>query len=91
MMIYSGGCAPKRDLETKLITRAQAVAIAMTEAKKVYQSPRELEEAYVVEATLADDVWRVDFELKDPDANGGGPHYLIDAKTGRVLHTRLVQ
>ena len=41
--------------------------------------------------SLEPDGWHIDYELKDPNLNGGGPHYIIDAATGAILHKRYEQ
>ena len=46
---------------------------------------------YRISVSLEDDGWRVDYELKDPDLNGGGPHYLIDANSGEIVSKRYDQ
>lgn len=65
----------------------QALKIARTDAERVY---RDLF-LYRISISLEDDGWRVDYELKDPDLNGGGPHYLIDAGTGEIVSKRYDQ
>jgi hypothetical protein len=47
--------------------------------------------AYRIQLVLEDDGWHVDYELKDPNLKGGGPHYLIDARTGAILSKRYEQ
>ena len=61
-----------------------ALKIAQTDAERVY---RDLF-LYRISISLEDDGWRVDYELKDPDLNGGGPHYLIDADSGEIVSKR---
>jgi hypothetical protein len=40
---------------------------------------------------LEDDGWHVDYDMKDPNWKGGGPHYVIDAVTGAILCERYEQ
>jgi hypothetical protein len=65
----------------------QALKIAQTDAERAY---RDLF-LYRISISLEDDGWSVDYELKDPDLNGGGPHYLIDADSGEIVSKRYDQ
>lgn len=65
----------------------QALRIAHTDAETAY---RDLT-VYRISVVLEDNAWRVDYELKDGDAQGGGPHYVIDAKSGELLSKRYEQ
>jgi hypothetical protein len=40
---------------------------------------------------MEDDCWHTDYELKDPNLKGGGPHYVIDSATGAILSKRYEQ
>jgi hypothetical protein len=40
---------------------------------------------------LDDGAWRVDYELRDPESQGGGPHYVIAGDSGEVLEKRYEQ
>lgn len=64
-----------------LISEKEALQIAEIDAKAAYGNL----ELYTVRAVLDRNTWLVDYELRDPNLNGGGPHYIIDAKTGAVL------
>ena len=65
----------------------QALRIARTDAESAY---RDLS-IYRIAISLEENGWLVDYELKDPKLQGGGPHYLIDARTGAVLSKRYEQ
>ncbi len=69
------------------ISREKALQIARGDAEKVY---RDLSE-YRIDSKLEQDGWHIDFELKDPDLDGGGPHYLIDPLNGRIVSKRYEQ
>jgi len=69
------------------ISEAAARAIAEEDAKHVY---RDLS-IYQVKAELKDGSWHVDYELKGEAMAGGGPHYVISAKTGAILERRYEQ
>jgi uncharacterized membrane protein YkoI len=69
------------------ITSDEALKIARLDAEKAYRdlSP------YRVHLELDDDCWHVDYELKNRQSNGGGPHYVIDAQTGAIRKKRYEQ
>jgi len=64
-----------------------ALKIARLDAEQKYHdlSP------YRIAIVLEDNHWRIDYELKNPNVQGGGPHYLIDAATGVILSKRYTQ
>jgi hypothetical protein len=68
------------------LTSDEALKIARLDAEQAYRdlSP------YRVSVALEPDGWHVDYELKDPQVQGGGPHYVIDSGTGRIV-TRLYE
>jgi hypothetical protein len=65
----------------------QALKVAREDAEKVY---RDLAR-YWIRVALEEDGWHVDYELRDPRARGGGPHYVIDATSGHILSKRYEQ
>lgn len=65
----------------------QILASAQSDAVAAY---RDLS-AYRIVLTLEPDGWHVDYELKTPMACGGGPHYIIDPRTGSILSKRYEQ
>ena len=69
------------------IPASRALGEAESDALRAYRdlSP------FRVEIRLEDDGWHVDYELKDARLQGGGPHYVIDATTGRIIHKRYEQ
>jgi hypothetical protein len=69
------------------ITSDQALQVARLDAEKAYGdlSP------YRVTLVLEDDGWHVDYDLKNPAWNGGGPHYRIDPISGAILWKRYDQ
>jgi hypothetical protein len=69
------------------ISSDQALKIARLDAEKAY---RDLSN-YRVIISVEPDGWHVDYELRDPNAQGGGPHYVIDAATGRITSKRYEQ
>ena len=72
---------------TTTITSDQALRIARLDAEKAY---RDLT-PYCIRVELTDDGWHIDFELKNKQSNGGGPHYVIDAEAGAILSKRYEQ
>jgi hypothetical protein len=69
------------------IAADQALAIAQADGLRAYRdlSP------YRIEMVLEVDGWHVDYELKNPRLHGGGPHYVIDARTGAIITKRYKQ
>ena len=63
------------------ITSDQALRVARLDAERVYRdlSP------YRASVSLEQDGWHVDYDLKDPHLQGGGPHYVIDPGNGAIL------
>jgi len=75
-----------KDGETT-ISCDQALRIARTDAESAY---RDLS-MYRIAISLEENGWLVDYEPKDPELQGGGPHYVIDARTGAILSKRYEQ
>ena len=69
------------------ITSDQALRIARLDAEKVY---RDLA-PYRILVELDQDGWCIDYELKNRHTQGGGPHYVIDAKTGTIRSKKYEQ
>ena len=65
----------------------QVLTVAQADAARVY---RDLS-VYRIHLVLEEDGWHVDYDLKDTRLKGGGPHYLIDARTGAILSKRYEQ
>ncbi len=65
----------------------QVLKIAREDAEKAY---RDLSH-YDIRLALRPDGWHVDYDLKDPRARGGGPHYVINAATGEIVSKRYEQ
>ena len=65
----------------------EALRIARVDAEKAYRdlSP------YRIEISLEQDGWHIDYALKNPRLNGGGPHYVIDAQSGAIISKRYEQ
>ena len=64
-----------------VLTCDQVLRIARLDAEKAYGDLSPFRISLVQEA----DGWHVEYELKNPDWNGGGPHYVIDAESGAIL------
>jgi hypothetical protein len=64
-----------------LLTCDKALEVARLDAEKVY---RDLDR-YRIQITLEPDGWHVEYWLKNPRVQGGGPHYVIDVVTGAIL------
>ena len=70
-----------------MITSDQVLRIARLDAEQAYRdlSP------YRISLAMETDGWHVDYELKNPKLNGGGPRYLIDPLTGKILSKKYEQ
>jgi hypothetical protein len=69
------------------LTADEVLRIARVDADQVY---RDLSRFSIRMAREADG-WHVDFDLKDPAARGGGPHYIIDSESGVIVKKRYEQ
>ena len=65
----------------------RALTIAQADAVRAYHDLS----AYRIQLTLEDDGWHIDYELKSPKMKGGGPHYVINARTGAIISKRYEQ
>lgn len=63
-----------------MINEKDALMIAKSDAEKVY---RDLT-VYEIKSVLRGDKWYVDYDLNDPNVQGGGPHYVISCLTGKI-------
>lgn len=70
-----------------MITKEKAIEIANSDASLYY---RDLS-VYNIEAKLIDSNWKIDYELKDTMLDGGGPHYVISGKTGKIIESHFYQ
>lgn len=79
--------AISQDLSRPRISSDEALRVARLDAEKAYRdlSP------YRLIIVLESDGWHIDYELKNPNAQGGGPHYLIDAQSGAILAKKYSQ
>jgi hypothetical protein len=69
------------------ITSDQALKIARLDAENAYRNLY----GYLIQITIEDDGWHIDYELKNQRHHGGGPHYVIDIQTGAILTKRYEQ
>lgn len=67
-----------------VIGRDSILKIAEKDARSAYVDLS----IYTIKAALRKGNWYVDYDLTDPTLNGGGPHYVISAKTGRMVECR---
>jgi hypothetical protein len=70
-----------------MITKEKALEIASENASLYY---RDLS-VYVITVQILNDNWKVDYELKDGNLDGGGPHYTISGKTGEIIESHFDQ
>jgi hypothetical protein len=73
--------------EKEGITSDQALKAARSDAENAYRdlSP------YQADVVAGKDGWHVDFQLKDPESEGGGPHYVIDRREEKILAKKYEQ
>jgi hypothetical protein len=77
----STGTRPRPPDQAEL-TSHEILQIAHEDAVRAYRDLGPFRIAMSQEA----DGWHVDYELKDPNMNGGGPHYVIDPISGQIVH-----
>ncbi|HBL61890.1 MAG TPA: hypothetical protein DDZ80_26810 [Cyanobacteria bacterium UBA8803] len=73
--------------ESLMISKEEALEIAKKDAQIAY---RDLT-IYEVNAEVKENNWYIDYELKNPDLHGGGPHYVISGSTGEIISKRYEQ
>ena len=75
--------APSRHL----LPPDEILRIAQRDAEGAYQDLSE----FRITLVLKPDGWHVDYELTEPYVAGGGPHYVIDPATGRIIEKKYYQ
>ena len=65
----------------------EALAIARKDAETAY---RDLSGFRIIIERKVDG-WHIDYELSDVYIKGGGPHYVIDTMTGKIVDKRYEQ
>jgi hypothetical protein len=70
------------------ISRSRATAIAEADALPMYGVSLHTMESRI---SLHEDGWHIDYELRDQEEQGGGPHYVIDASTGAIVSKKYYQ
>lgn len=76
----------ERSMENR-IGKDEALEIARRDARLAYGDLA----PYEVSIDLREGNWQVDYALRDREAQGGGPHYVISAETGEILSKRYEQ
>ena len=77
----------EKQMEKTMITEEKALEVAQQDAQNAYQDLS----IYKVERRIEDGNWIVEYHLKDPNALGGGPHYVISGETGEIISFRYYQ
>jgi hypothetical protein len=67
------------------VTKEEALEVAQQDAARAYGDLS----LYRVDVRLESDGWNIEYWFKDPNVNGGGPHYLIDEQTGGFCPRRI--
>lgn len=65
----------------------EVLSVARRDAEQVYRDLSRFQIRIVEEP----DGWHVDYELKDRQARGGAPHYVIDPISGEIVAKRYEQ
>lgn len=78
-------------LSAPVVSSDQALRIAETDAVTAYQDLSR----FRIEISLENDGWHVKYFVRQRNGSrfltGGGPHYVIDAATGAILHATYYQ
>ena len=69
------------------LSAEEALHIARLDAEAAYG---DLDDFRITIARQRDG-WHIDYELQDALRDGGGPHYVIDARNGKILAKRYEQ
>ncbi|HYV38207.1 MAG TPA: hypothetical protein VE988_21155 [Gemmataceae bacterium] len=69
------------------IASDQALQIARLDAERAYDDMAR----FRIQIALEKDGWHIDYYLKNPNVNGGGPQYLINAMTGDIISKKYYQ
>jgi hypothetical protein len=83
-MMPIGGIEPVKRV---VITSDEALRIARLDGETAYGDLS----AFQITLTYQQDGWHVDYEFADVLMAGGGPHYVIDGTTGRIVSKRYEQ
>lgn len=69
------------------LSAEQALGIAQADARVVYDDLSH----YRIRLALELDGWHIEYDPKDPGVKGGGPHYIIDSRSGAIVSRRYEQ
>ncbi len=87
---FFASCNPQsreEGLKVPVIAEQSAVQIATEDARK----SGFVLDRFDITAAEKPDGWHIEFELKDKRANGGGPSYVLDKETGKILRKVIYQ
>jgi len=73
--------------DSSTLPAERALGIALADALAVYGDLS----AYRIGVAIEADGWHVDYELKDLRTRGGGPQYIIDHASGKIISKRYEQ
>ncbi len=74
-------------VQSPRLTSAEVLRIANEDAERMYGDISDLEIAIRLQA----DGWHVDYRPVNPEEQGGGPHYVIDATDGTIKSKKYSQ
>jgi hypothetical protein len=69
------------------LTVAEVLRIAHQDAQAAYRDVS----GFKITLVLCPDGWHVDYDLTDPLSAGGGPHSILDPRTGDIVARRYEQ
>jgi hypothetical protein len=79
--------AGRNDRMPTTLPVADVLGIAHRDAEAVYHDLS----GFKITLTPCPDGWHVDYDVSDPLSAGGGPHYVIDPRTGDIVSRRYEQ
>jgi hypothetical protein len=74
-------------IATTAISSDKALQISRLDAESAYQDLS----GFRIQITLECDGGHIEYDLKNPNLNGGGPHYVIDPVNGTILSKEYYQ
>jgi hypothetical protein len=72
---------------SKTLPSDEILQIARKDAEKVYKDL----DRFRISLFLEPDGWHVEYSIARPMVAGGGPHYIIDPVTGKILSKKYYQ
>lgn len=74
-------------IQQSRLSSDQILRVANEDAVRQYRDVSDLK----ISIRLLDDGWHVEYSPLNPNVNGGGPHYVIDATDGTIISKKYYQ